>query len=489
VRRVPLRIGPLRIGALSRIGSLKNKLALLFFAIVALAFAAIFALVIPQLRSSLEAEKVKDLGRVASASSGPLQAAINEEIPAREVDELVRSVADGSDARVTLLGALRSGETAGDFYVISDSGTESRVDLNPSLTLAATRTGRVTTEATVARGDKLAQAAKPLEFRGRPAWVALYTRNLADVTETVSLIRNRLLGATALALLVSLAGGYLIAQALARRVRRLEEGAEQVAAGNFIDPLPVDSDDELGRLTHTFNEMQRQLSRVDRARKEFIANASHELRTPIFSLGGFVELLQDEELDEATRQEFLTTMREQVDRLQKLAVHLLDLSRLDAGSLQLQRQHVNLAELARDVVGEFAPAAAQHAADLDLKLPESGVQAVCDEERVAQIMRILIDNALVHTPGGTQVVVRAERRNGTARLTVSDSGPGVAVTPQRQVFERFYTADGAGGSGLGLAIADELARRMDGSIALDSRPGKTVFTLTLPMSDQGGPAR
>ena len=131
-------------------------------------------------------------------------------------------------------------------------------------------------------------------------------------------------------------------------MRRLEEGAEEVAAGRFIEPLPVDSEDELGQLTRTFNEMQQQLRQVDVARKEFVATASHELRTPIFSLGGFVELLHDEELDEETRREFLDTMAEQVERLQKLAVDLLDLSRLDAGSVELEREPVDLSELARD---------------------------------------------------------------------------------------------------------------------------------------------
>ena len=113
----------------------------------------------------------------------------------------------------------------------------------------------------------------------------------------------------------------------------------------------MDSEDELGQLTRTFNEMQDQLRQVDVARKEFVATASHELRTPIFSLGGFVELLQDEELDDETRREFLDTMAEQVERLQKLAVDLLDLSRLDAGSVELDREPVDLSELARAIAG------------------------------------------------------------------------------------------------------------------------------------------
>src|SRR5439155_25035675 len=137
------------------------------------------------------------------------------------------------------------------------------------------------------------RAAQPLRYRGRADWVAVYTRSLGDVSETVGVIRTRILEAAGLALVVALLGGYLIARAFARRVRRLETAAKEVAGGSFIEPLPVDSADELGQLTRTFNEMQDQLARVDKARRDFIANASHELRTPIFSLGGFVELLRD----------------------------------------------------------------------------------------------------------------------------------------------------------------------------------------------------
>jgi signal transduction histidine kinase len=247
-----------------------------------------------------------------------------------------------------------------------------------------------------------------------------------------------------------------------------------------VRPLPVESEDELGRLTRAFNEMQVQLARVDHARKEFIANASHELRTPIFSLAGFVELLEDEQLDDATREEFLRSMREQVERLRKLAVDLLDLSRLDAGSLQLNAEQVDIGELAIRVTAEFRPAVARHRTELDLRVPDAEVAALCDRERVAQIMRILLDNALRHTPEGTAVTVSAEQSNGAAELTVADSGPGIDPAARSQLFERFYTADAARGSGLGLAIARELAERMEGRIELMSRPGRTVFTLALP---------
>jgi signal transduction histidine kinase len=291
------------------------------------------------------------------------------------------------------------------------------------------------------------------------------------------------------ALVVALLGGWLVARTISRRVRALETAARNLAAGRHVEPLPVDSQDELGRLTSAFNEMQEQLSRVDRARREFIANASHELRTPIFSLGGFVELLQDEQLDQATRDEFLATMAEQVDRLQKLAVDLLDLSRLDAGSIELHAERVDLSDLAGAVADEFTPAVVGHRTDLEVQLPDEPVCAVCDRERAMQIMRILLDNALRHTPEGTPVTVIAGHDNGTAELAVADKGPGVAPASHTQVFERFYTADAARGSGLGLAIAKELAERMDGRITLNSRPGRTVFKLALPIAADDSPDR
>ena len=193
----------------------------------------------------------------------------------------------------------------------------------------------------------------PESSRDQLPRIALYSRDLEAVTEAVVFTRERVLIATGVALLLALVGSYLVARALARRVRRLEVAAAEVARGHFIEPLPVDSEDELGQLTRTFNEMQERLRELDGARKAFIATASHELRTPNFSLAGFVELLRDEDLDEETRRDFIETMSEQVARLQKLSVDLLDLSRLDAGSLQLHTEAVDLSELARSVVSEF----------------------------------------------------------------------------------------------------------------------------------------
>ena len=167
-------------------------------------------------------------------------------------------------------------------------------------------------------------------------------------------------------------------------------------------------------------------------------------------------------------------------RLTKLSTDLLDLSRVDAGQLRVEQEPVDLGSLARAVVEELEPmrSASEHVLEADA---EVGVWALGDEERILQIGRALVVNALVHTPGGSRVVVRVRRRGERAELSVVDDGPGIPVDQREAVFDRFYRVEGsiASGSGLGLAIAKELARLMGGSMRLESRPGHTAFTLDL----------
>jgi two-component system OmpR family sensor kinase len=291
-----------------------------------------------------------------------------------------------------------------------------------------------------------------------------------------------------IALLLALGIGLYFSQLVAHRVRRIEEAARKVADGDFATRVPVDSSGQLGQLARTFNEMQRRLAELDSARKQFIANASHELRTPIFSLGGFVELLDEEDPSPEERAEFVRTMRRQIERLTKLTADLLNLSQLDAGGIVMAIRSVDLSSLARDAARELGPRADRRGSRLELRAPERPVIAIADPDRVLQIIRILLDNALTHTPEGTSVTVTIYSVDQRAALTVSDNGTGIPQRAQKRIFERFYTADSAGGSGLGLAIARELAQRMDGRIAISSSRRFTAFTLDLPLAPPGASA-
>jgi signal transduction histidine kinase len=460
--------------------SVRNRLAVLFFVITAAAIGFIYLYVVPQLRSSLTAEKLQRLEEVGTDESGALAAAMRRGASENELRRLVRGVAQRTDARVTLL-AVRSGPAGPEpEFVVGDSEFE-RTAILPDYpaAAAAAASGRVGSAVERIAGTRTGETAVPLFIRGRPRWVAVLSTPLGEVDDNVALIRRQILIAGAIALAAALAAGWLAARAHAKRLRRLEAAAEKVAEGDFSTPIPDEGTDEVGQLAGTFNEMQQRLARLDQARKEFIANASHELRTPIFSLGGFVELLDEDEPDPVVRAEFVRTMRQQVARLTKLTADLLDLSKLDADALQVDAEQIDLGQLARRVAEEFGPAAERHGSPIEVDGDHAAV-AVADADRVAQIMRILLDNALTHTPEGTSISIEAQRRDRTANLVVRDDGPGIDPLARARVFDRFYTGDRVSGSGLGLAIARELAVLMDGELGLATHRGRTEFSLRLP---------
>jgi signal transduction histidine kinase len=451
-------------------GGIRTKLALALLSIVAGALVAAYLIVVPTLRDSLVDAKLQQLeaDAVGYATNTPANSLLWEGY----ADDTAYLL----DGRVVIYTVFTPEPLT--LAVRADSRHASSRDVESDEVAARAALTLAKTTGTVFRGGQsFAEVAFPLGTQG-PIFLA--SASLEDQEATVAVVKRRFLIAAAVASLIALGLGLGVAGMHARRIRRLERGAERIAGGRFDEPVVDGGDDELGQLARGFERMRVQLAQLDSARKEFIANASHELRTPLFSLGGFLELMTDEELDEETRTEFLATMREQVDRLTKLATDLLDLSRVDAGRLRVEHERVDLAETVRVLADELRGLAGTRDHPLVLDV-EREVLALGDEERVLQVGRALAGNALVHTPPGTRVVVGVRYDGDRAVLSVSDDGPGIAPEHAEQVFDRFYRVDGgvASGSGLGLAIARELAELMGGAVTLESRPGRTVFTLEL----------
>jgi signal transduction histidine kinase len=457
--------------------SVGAKLSLALVALVAGALALVYVVVVPSLERSLINARLDQLAKAAPQ--------VGREMPDPYVGfedwpTFLEAASSSTNARVVVFYPLTDfGFQPARIATFRDShGIDSTDVENDPIAERAANEFRTARGTVTRKGERFAEVAIPVAPRG---WVLLLSSSLQDALDNVNLVKRRMLEVSVAALLASLVIGYGLAYIFARRIRRLEIAAERIAAGSFEEPVEDPSGDELGQLARAFDRMRLRLSQLERARREFIGNASHELRTPLFSLRGFIELLTDEELDEATRREFLETMREQVDRLQRLAEDLLDLTRLDAGRLRVDRRPVDLAEVATDLRDEFRAVA--HASGHPLEVLASDAPALGDEERILRIGRALVENALRHTPPGTPVRLRsAATAFNTASLTVEDEGPGIPDEHARHVFERFYRVDGAhaSGSGLGLAIAHELAEAMGGSLELQSGPGRTAFTLRLP---------
>ena len=444
------------------------RLSLALAVMVAGALAVVWVALVPTLERRLVNSKIAQLTQSAKA--------LQKEADAAGVDQdFVDYAAHASGARVVFLQPIAGGaQTA--LLVLSDSlhfGSSADVRKDP-LALRASTTGKLQHGRVGRDGTSYAEVAIP----DKSGNVLLFASSLRDTLANDNLVGSRLLWAGLVALLIAMTVGFGASSVFARRIRRLEHAAERIAGGDFSEPVVDRRRDELGQLAAAFERMRLQLAQLDDARRAFIANASHELRTPIFSLSGFLELLQDEDLDEETQHEFLATMSEQVQRLSKLATDLLDLSRLDAGRMRLELEPVPLADAAHDLSREFSAVALRLEHPLEVVVEEEGV-ALADRERVIQIGRALIDNALVHTPDGTpvRIVVRGPV------LSVEDDGPaGIPPEDADQVFARFTRLPGskASGTGLGLAIARELAELMGGELRLQSEPGRTVFALELP---------
>jgi signal transduction histidine kinase len=466
-----------------RLNTLRNRLVVLITLITAGAIAFVYLYVVPQLESSLTAEKLRRLERLGTDQSPQLARALESGASQTQISDLVRSTAQSTESRVTLLAVRDAPGGPVPAFVVADSQSEATALQGRYLTAdAAISDGQIATGVERVAGTRVGTSAVPIKLGDRTRWVEVLSTQLAEVNDDVALVRRQILIAGVIALVAASLIAFWASGAVSRRLRRMRLAAEAVAEGHFDQPIPIDSSDELGQLARSFNEMQRRLARLDSSRKEFIANASHELRTPIFSLGGFLELLETETLTATERRAFVSEIRAQVERLQKLTIDLLDLSRLDADVMEIKREQIDLRDAARLVADEFRPKARLHESSLQVR-GRGQVAALADLNRVSQIIRILIDNALTHTPQGTNVTVTAVRGTHTAELIVGDDAKkGIDPRAIPKVFDRFYTGDTASGSGLGLAIAEELAHRMGGQIAVVSRRGHTAFTLSLPLA-------
>jgi signal transduction histidine kinase len=457
------------MNALRSVGA---RLSLALLLVVAAALGIVYVALVPLVERNLVDAKVDQLVQSVEIF-GP-------RVPesAQQWQIFVENVSPSVNARVLIVGTVPEADAA---VVLPIADSQEAVGQTPlvedPLAVRATETGEPVGGHVGENDDAYAEAAVAFG----DGYVLVLRAPLGDTLENVELVRRRLLFAGLFALTFSLAVGYGAAYLFARRLRRLERAADRIASGRFDEPIEDAGRDEVGQLAAAFDRMRQRLAGLERARREFIANASHELRTPLFSLGGFLELLDVEELDEATRREFLATAREQVQRLTKLAIDLLDLSRLDAGRVRLERAPLDLGSVARSITEEFEAVARSRNHPIETEVRGSP-QGVGDAQRTIQIGRIMLENALMHTPPGTRVRVSAAQENGRAVLAVQDAGPGIPAGQEEHVFERFYRVDGAvaSGSGLGLAIARELAELMGGTIELESEPGSTTFRLALP---------
>jgi signal transduction histidine kinase len=274
----------------------------------------------------------------------------------------------------------------------------------------------------------------------------------------------------------------LLAHGMTFPLREMVAASRAMSSGDYGRRVTATSRDEVGELARAFNTMAEELAEVDRLRRDLVANASHELRTPLSALRATLENLVDgvEPADPAR----LAGALRQVERLGGLVEQLLDLSKLESGAVPLERERVEARPLLEEVVEEWRSETEEHGLKVAVVVHPDSLALDADHERIQQVLRNLVGNAVRHSPDGGRLVVKAMAVNDHVELEVVDEGPGIAPGERGRVFERFYRADSArsgGGAGLGLAIARWIVELHGGTIrAEDAEPAGCRIVVELP---------
>jgi signal transduction histidine kinase len=293
-----------------------------------------------------------------------------------------------------------------------------------------------------------------------------------------------LLQAALLAATISLIFGLIASRGLTAPLNRLVEGARAIGAHQLSYRVPVKGSQEFKEVARAFNDMAAALEQAESLRRNLLADVAHELRTPLTVLEGNLRAILDDVY--ALDKEEIARLYDHTRLLHHLVDDLHELAQAEAGQLPIQRQPVDLAELALETVDLFAPMAEEKGVDLHVAADQS-VNISGDRARLGQVMQNLLVNALRHTPSGGRISVRVAADTSTATFEVTDTGEGIAPEDLPQVFERFYRTDKArardtGGAGLGLAIVRALTMAHGGSVSAHSegRGKGSTFRVTLP---------
>ena len=296
------------------------------------------------------------------------------------------------------------------------------------------------------------------------------------------------LGSGIIALIISLLAAFWLARWIGDPLQRVVVASRRMPSAE-VNSITPGGPHEVKELTRAFNEMNMRVQTSQKSQREFVANVSHELKTPLTSVQGFAQAILDgtASTPEVQKQAAQVIYNES-GRMHRMVLDLLDLARLDAGTFDLQRAPVDLTALLNSIAEKFAPQA--RTGKLDIRVETASLPVfIGDGDRLAQVFTNLVDNALKFTPAGGSITLRAAQASSGIQVEVTDTGAGISSEALPHIFDRFYQADPSRpggrkhGSGLGLAIVKEIVGAHGGKISVRSEPGKgSTFTVSLPLT-------
>lgn len=322
-----------------------------------------------------------------------------------------------------------------------------------------------------------------------PTALFLYSP-IVGINKTTDALEKLLLYALLFGVLSAAGVGFVTSRSLTRPIANIGRAAHNFAKGDYLSRTTATANDEIGNLGCTFNSMAESLAHTEQNRRDFLANVSHELKTPVASIQALAETILD---GLATRpeqqQRYLKTIVVEANRISRLIGDLLDLAQLEAGELSIISEQLDLHAFFAAEKDKHIPLLTEKRLTLDLDIPDNIRPVKADPDRLSQVMANLVSNAIRHAPPDSVITIYARPVGRKIAIDVNDQGPGIPPADLPYIWDRFYRAEksrvrSSGGTGLGLSIAKELVQAMGGDITVHSVPAAgTTFTFTLPMSD------
>ncbi|MFC0560213.1 sensor histidine kinase [Halalkalibacter alkalisediminis] len=279
---------------------------------------------------------------------------------------------------------------------------------------------------------------------------------------------------------------FFVSRKITSPLRELNHAVLKFAKGDFSNKVKITTNDEIGQLGNSVNYMAKELSSIDQMRKDFVANVSHDLRSPLTSIKGFLVALLDGTIPDQRRSHYLTIMKSETERLIKLVNDLLDMTKLESNELQIHRKSYNISEQVRQVIAKMEPELSKHLIEVEMP-DEKDYYVFADTDRIEQVLINLLQNAIHFSKQQEMIYVRMNHKNEDAIITIEDHGKGISEDELERIWERFYKVDKSRtnnlGTGIGLSIVKQIIDLHDSSIHVESEVGiGTKFTFTLPLS-------